>query len=243
MIQLKNAVKIYGQGTAQTRALNGVNFQVARGEFVAVMGPSGSGKSTLLHIIGCLDGLTEGSFLLDGQELYGKKERELHKYRKKYISYVFQDFALMEDYTIQENIEFPLEIQNVPRRERHKRAEAILKKLKIEEIASKYPPQCSGGQKQRAAIARAFTADTPIFLADEPTGALDSENSHALMAMIQELHREGKTIVLITHEREIAEYADRIVLIRDGILYEEGENADDTDDTNHKRNSQAMQEA
>ena len=95
MIQLKNAVKIYGQGTAQTRALNGVNFQVARGEFVAVMGPSGSGKSTLLHIIGCLDGLTEGSFLLDGQELYGKKERELHKYRKKYISYVFQDFALM----------------------------------------------------------------------------------------------------------------------------------------------------
>ena len=112
MIQLKNAVKIYGQGTAQTRALNGVNFQVARGEFVAVMGPSGSGKSTLLHIIGCLDGLTEGSFLLDGQELYGKKERELHKYRKKYISYVFQDFALMEDYTIQENIEFPLEIQN-----------------------------------------------------------------------------------------------------------------------------------
>ena len=149
----------------------------------------------------------------------------MHKYRKKYISYVFQDFALMEDYTIQENIEFPLEIQNVPRRERHKRAEAILKKLKIEEIA------------------RAFTADTPIFLADEPTGALDSENSHALMAMIQELHREGKTIVLITHEREIAEYADRIVLIRDGILYEEGENADDTDDTNHKRNSQAMQEA
>lgn len=103
------------------------------------MGPSGSGKSTLLHIIGCLDGLTEGSFLLDGQELYGKKERELHKYRKKYISYVFQDFALMEDYTIQENIEFPLEIQNVPRRERHKRAEAILKKLKIEEIASKLP--------------------------------------------------------------------------------------------------------
>ena len=115
--------------------------------------------------------------------------------------------------------------------------------MKIEEIASKYPSQCSGGQKQRAAIARAFTADTPIFLADEPTGALDSENSHALMAMIQELHREGKTIVLITHEREIAEYADRIVLIRDGILYEEGENADDTDDTNHKRNSQAMQEA
>lgn len=172
MIQLKNAVKIYGQGTAQTRALNGVNFQVARGEFVAVMGPSGSGKSTLLHIIGCLDGLTEGSFLLDGQELYGKKERELHKYRKKYISYVFQDFALMEDYTIQENIEFPLEIQNVPRRERHKRAEAILKKLKIEEIASKYPSQCSGGQKQRAAIARAFTADTPIFLADEPTGSV-----------------------------------------------------------------------
>lgn len=134
MIQLKNAVKIYGQGTAQTRALNGVNFQVARGEFVAVMGPSGSGKSTLLHIIGCLDGLTEGSFLLDGQELYGKKERELHKYRKKYISYVFQDFALMEDYTIQENIEFPLEIQNVPRRERHKRAEAILKKLKMKRL-------------------------------------------------------------------------------------------------------------
>ena len=219
MIQLTDAKKVYNPGTEMEKtALNGVDFHIKQGEFTAVMGPSGSGKSTLLHVIGCLDSLTSGSFLLDGHELAGKPERELQQYRRNYISYVFQDFALMGDYTIRENIEFPLRLRNVAGRLRRQKTNEILERLGIEEIAEKYPGKCSGGQKQRAAIARAFVADRPVFLADEPTGALDSVNSEEVMRLIGELHRSGKTIVLITHEPAGAAYAERTVYLYDGQL-------------------------
>ena len=243
ILELENICKEYMQGKIPVPVLKNINFSMEEGEYVAIMGPSGSGKTTLMNIVGCLDQATSGRLILDGQDISKCSDNQMSDIRLQKIGFVFQNFQLLSRQSAMENVCLPLTYAGVPKKERRERAAIALERVGLGDRMDFKPTQLSGGQKQRVAIARAIVNHPKILLADEPTGALDSENSHALMAMIQELHREGKTIVLITHEREIAEYADRIVLIRDGILYEEGENADDTDDTNHKRNSQAMQEA
>jgi putative ABC transport system ATP-binding protein len=217
MIELENLTKIYNPGEpSETIALSDVTLKIDRKEFIAVMGPSGAGKSTLLNIIGCMQKMTSGSYLLDGNEINGLSMAKLHKLRKQYISFVFQDFALMNQYTIYENIELPMLARNLPGRERKKRVNQYMERLGIKSLSGKLPGKCSGGQKQRAAIARALASDTEIILADEPTGALDRGTSRDLMALFREINEEGKMILIVTHDPEVAESAKRIIHIVDG---------------------------
>ncbi len=222
MIHLRNVSKIYNQGeVSETAALKQVNFDVEAGDFIAVMGPSGSGKSTLLNVIGCMDRVTEGEIWIGGTDISNADMRTLHQIRKNYISFVFQNFALMNAYTVEENVELPLLAQNMPRAKRRQKVAEQLEALGISRLAKKYPPKCSGGQQQRAAIARAMAADRPILLADEPTGALDQATGEELMELFVKLNQQGKTIVVITHDPHVASYAKRIVRIVDGQLFEE----------------------
>ena len=237
-LEISDLKKSYGENESYIQVLKGISTGLEKGKMCVIQGTSGSGKSTFLNCIGGLDLPDSGSIQIDGHEIVGLKQNALSDYRRDNLGFIFQFYNLVPNLTVKENIQVCEYLTNQPLP-----MDDLLENLGLSEHQNKFPSQLSGGQQQRCAIARALIKNPKLLLCDEPTGALDSENSHALMAMIQELHREGKTIVLITHEREIAEYADRIVLIRDGILYEEGENADDTDDTNHKRNSQAMQEA
>ena len=220
ILELENICKEYMQGKIPVPVLKNINFSMEEGEYVAIMGPSGSGKTTLMNIVGCLDQATSGRLILDGQDISKCSDNQMSDIRLQKIGFVFQNFQLLSRQSAMENVCLPLTYAGVPKKERRERAAIALERVGLGDRMDFKPTQLSGGQKQRVAIARAIVNHPKILLADEPTGALDSENSHALMAMIQELHRQGKTIVLITHEREIAEYADRIVLIRDGILYE-----------------------
>ncbi len=218
MIRGQGIFKTYKGELYETHALQDVSFHVAEGEFVAIMGESGSGKSTLLHIIGCMDRATEGSLYIDGVDTQKLKAKALDKLRKEKINFVFQHFALMEEYSIYENLESPLIARNIRKGKRKEIILAIVEKLGIQELVDKYPTQISGGQRQRVAIARAMITDTPLILADEPTGALDEENTRNVMALFEEMHKAGKTIVLITHDKKVAQYADRILVLRDGRL-------------------------
>lgn len=220
MITGQGISKIYKGDLYETRALHKVSFHVAAGEFVAIMGESGSGKSTLLHIIGCMDRATEGSLYIDGVDTQKLKEKELDRLRKEKISFVFQHFALMEEYTIYENLESPLIARNVRKGKRKDKILQVVEKLGIQDLSDKYPTQISGGQRQRAAIARAMIMDSPLVLADEPTGALDEENTENVMELFEEMHKQGKTIVLITHDKNVAGYADRIIVLKNGKLKE-----------------------
>lgn len=218
MIRGQGIFKTYKGELYETHALQDVSFHVAEGEFVAIMGESGSGKSTLLHIIGCMDRATEGSLYIDGVDTQKLKAKALDKLRKEKINFVFQHFALMEEYSIYENLESPLIARNIRKGKRKEIILEAVEKLGIQELADKYPTQISGGQRQRVAIARAMITDTPLILADEPTGALDEENTRNVMALFEEMHKAGKTIVLITHDKKVAQYADRILVLRDGRL-------------------------
>lgn len=218
MIRGQGIFKTYKGELYETHALQDVSFHVAEGEFVAIMGESGSGKSTLLHIIGCMDRATEGSLYIDGVDTQKLKAKALDKLRKEKINFVFQHFALMEEYSIYENLESPLIARNIRKGKRKEIILEAVEKLGIQELVDKYPTQISGGQRQRVAIARAMITDTPIILADEPTGALDEENTQNVMALFEEMHKAGKTIVLITHDKKVAQYADRILVLRDGRL-------------------------
>lgn len=221
MIQLKNVTKIYEGNDYKTTALDKINLTIVAGEFIAIMGPSGSGKTTLLNIIGCMDSPTEGQYLLGEEDVSGYTSKKLTEIRKNHISFVFQNFALMPDYTIYENIEVPLLAKNKKHRERKTIIEEKMKLLGISELGNKLPSQVSGGQQQRAAITRALVAENPVILADEPTGALDQQTSSELMEVFSKLHADGKTIILITHDQKIAEYADRVIHIIDGRIVEE----------------------
>lgn len=218
MIQLEQISKTYKFDDEATEALKNVSLTIESGEFVAVMGASGSGKSTLLNIIGCMDTATSGKYILDHETVSGLNSSQLSKIRSKKITFVFQNFALMEKYTAFENIELPLVNQNISANERRKKVIKVAKQLGIENQLHKLPKQMSGGQQQRIALARALVSGADIILADEPTGALDQKNGIALMELLRKLNEDGKTIILVTHDSTIARYAKRIVTISDGRI-------------------------
>lgn len=218
MIQLKNISKQYTLGDVITNALNNVSLTISDGEFVAVMGASGSGKSTLLNIIGCMDTPTGGEYFLDGRKVSELNSRELSNIRNTRLSFVFQNFALMEKYTAYENIELPLSNRRVPAAERRHIIEEAAARLGITEQLRKLPKQMSGGQQQRVALARALASGADIILADEPTGALDKKTGIELMQIFKKLNSDGKTLIIVTHDLSTAEYADRIITISDGRI-------------------------
>jgi putative ABC transport system ATP-binding protein len=221
MIELKNVHKVYPMGEVSVPALRGINLTIHPGEFVAIMGPSGSGKSTLMHLLGCLDLPSDGVVQLDGKDITTLDEDTLAQIRGKKVGFVFQTFNLIPTLTAQENVELPLFFQGVPREKRRARAAELLRKVGLDGRLHHRPAQLSGGERQRVAIARALANDPEIILADEPTGNLDSESGKAILELLAQLHREGKTIILVTHNPEAAAYAQRIVRIRDGRLVEE----------------------
>ena len=219
MIECKNLKKVYTNGDQETFALKGVSFSIEKGEFVAIIGPSGSGKSTLMHILGALDTPTEGTYFLDGSEVSKLNDDELSELRKSKIGFVFQAFNLLPRTTVLRNVMLPLLYTDTTMQEREERAKVCLTYAGMEE--SKFynlSNQLSGGQMQRVAIARSLINNPAIILADEPTGNLDTKTSHIVMQAFQELHSKGHTIVLITHEPEIAEFAERVISIRDGVI-------------------------
>lgn len=216
MIRTENLTRIFRTEEIETIALNGVNINVKDGEFVAIMGPSGCGKSTLLNILGLLDTPTEGKYWLGDEEVGHLKERERTAYRKGRIGFVFQNFNLIDELTVEENIDLQLKYLGIGKAERKERVLDILRKVKLSHRAKHYPHQLSGGQQQRVAIARAVVGKPSIILADEPTGNLDSKNGVEVMQLLSELNDEGTTIVMVTHSKHDATYASRIVNLFDG---------------------------
>ena len=221
MIHIINGNKTYNSYEVKKEALRNVNFHVNEGEFVAIMGTSGSGKSTLLHILGCMDRLSSGQYLFGETDVSKLGINEWHDFRREHISFVFQNFALINQYTVRENIMMPLKAKHIAKAERTRRVNQFAKMLGIEDILDKLPPHISGGQQQRTAIARAVAGDNELLLCDEPTGALDKKTGIEVMEILREIHKAGKTIIIVTHDADVAKYADRIVRIEDGILSEE----------------------
>ena len=217
LLELKNIYKNYIQGTMEVPVLKDINLCVEEGEYVAIMGPSGSGKSTLMNIIGCIDKPTSGTYLLDDVEIEKCKDKELSEVRNQKIGFVFQNFNLLPRQSALDNVALPLQYAKVPIKKRKQKAKEM---VDLADRVSFKPTQLSGGQKQRVAIARAMVADPKILLADEPTGALDSKSGLQVMELFDTLHKQGVTIIMITHSDEIASYADRVVKIIDGELYE-----------------------
>ena len=220
LLELKNIYKNYIQGTMEVPVLKDINLCVEEGEYVAIMGPSGSGKSTLMNIIGCIDKPTSGTYLLDDVEIEKCKDKELSEVRNQKIGFVFQNFNLLPRQSALDNVALPLQYAKVPIKKRKQKAKEMLEMVDLADRVSFKPTQLSGGQKQRVAIARAMVADPKFLLADEPTGALDSKSGLQVMELFDTLHKQGVTIIMITHSDEIASYADRVVKIIDGELYE-----------------------
>ena len=218
IIELAGVTKTYRMGEVDVRALRGVTLSVAEGEFLAIMGASGSGKSTLMNVIGCLDRPTSGSYHLAGEEVSRLGRDALAAVRNRTLGFVFQSFNLLSRTSALENVELPLIYSGLPARERHARAREALERVGLGDRTHHHPNQLSGGQQQRVAIARAIVTRPHIVLADEPTGALDSRTSVEVMALLQELGREGLTVVLVTHEPDVAEFASRLVVLRDGLV-------------------------
>ena len=216
MIKLHNLSKIYHADGVDTVALRAVNIEVATGEFVAIMGPSGCGKSTLLNIMGMLDTPTQGRYEFQGQGVTNFRESKLAKIRKKHIGFIFQNFNLVDELSVQENIELALLYQKIARKVRHKKVEQVMERLGLAHRANHLPSQLSGGQQQRVAVARAIVGNQDLILADEPTGNLDSSHGQEVMAMLQELNDQGTTIVMVTHSATHADYARRKINLFDG---------------------------
>ncbi|MHC1703350.1 MAG: ABC transporter ATP-binding protein [Tenuifilaceae bacterium] len=221
MIKTVDLVKIFKTDEVETTALNKVSFEVANGEFVAIMGPSGCGKSTLLNILGLLDNPTDGQYFFLHHEVAKYKERQRTNLRKSNIGFVFQSFNLIDELTVFENVELPLLYQNIPSSERKKSVDAVLERMKISHRRKHFPQQLSGGQQQRVAIARSVVGNPKLILADEPTGNLDSANGEEVMNLLSELNKEGTTIVMVTHSPSDAEKAHRIVQLFDGHIVTE----------------------
>lgn len=217
-IRLRDIKKIYKMGGQELAALNGINLDIKRGEFAALMGPSGSGKSTLMNILGCLDRPTVGSYELEGKEVAHLSDDELAVMRNKHIGFVFQNFNLLSRISSLENVALPLVYAGVGASERRKRAEQVLEAVGLGDRAGHLPNELSGGQRQRVAIARALVNNPEIIMADEPTGNLDTKSTKEIMEIFQEMHGRGKTIILVTHEPEIAVCANRQLLVRDGVI-------------------------
>lgn len=221
MIRLENINKLYEGDTYKIQALQDITLTIGEGEFVSIMGRSGSGKTTLLNIIGFLDTATSGTFLFGGKDVSHISSKNLWRYRRENIGFVFQNFALIDHNTVLENVILPLQAMNVSRREAVKKADHLLDRMGIAEMKHKYPSQISGGQKQRVAIARALVADPKIILADEPTGALDADTAEEIMQIFQEIHAQGKTVVIVTHDDKIAAKTDRLIRLEKGTIVED----------------------
>jgi putative ABC transport system ATP-binding protein len=217
-LSLRDIVKTYDMGAEKVRALDGVSLEVARNEYVAIMGPSGSGKSTLMNVIGCLDTPTSGTYFLEGQMVASMSETQLAEIRNRRIGFVFQTFNLIPRASIFHNVELPLVYAGVPRAQRRARAEAALEAVGLADRKKHRPNELSGGQRQRVAIARALVVGPSIILADEPTGNLDTKTGDGIMAMFDDLYASGQTIILVTHEEYIADRAHRIIRLRDGVI-------------------------
>jgi len=221
MIDIKNLHKSYKMGSNSLHVLKGINFSVEEGELVAIMGSSGSGKSTLLNILGMLDELDEGSYTLDGVPIKNLNETKAAQYRNKFLGFIFQSFNLINYKSAAENVALPLYYQKVSRKERQEKALKYLEQVGLKDWATHLPSELSGGQKQRVAIARAMAAEPKVLLADEPTGALDSKTSYEVMDLIQKINDAGNTILVVTHEEDIAQMCKRIVNLKDGIIVED----------------------
>lgn len=221
MIEIKDLHKSYRTGSSSLHVLKGINFNVAEGELVSIMGSSGSGKSTLLNILGMLDEADEGSYTLDGVPIKNLNETVAARYRNKFLGFIFQSFNLINYKTALDNVALPLYYQGVKRKERMERAMSYLEKVGLKDWASHLPNELSGGQKQRVAIARALASDPKVLLADEPTGALDSKTSYEVMDLIQAINEEGRTILIVTHEHDIAQMTKRIVNLKDGVIIDD----------------------
>ncbi len=220
MIKLQNIKKVFRTDMVETTALGGITLEVKDGEFVAIMGPSGCGKSTLLNILGLLDNPTEGSYWLDGKEVGHLKERQRTFTRRGQIGFVFQSFNLIDELTVEANIELPLKYLGVPATERKQRVLEIMQRMAISHRANHYPQQLSGGQQQRVAIARAVVVKPKLVLADEPTGNLDSKNGKEVMDLLTQLNAEGTTVVMVTHSQHDASFASRTINLLDGMVVE-----------------------
>lgn len=218
LIEIRNMCKIYNPGENEVRALDHVDLQIDRHEFVAIIGQSGSGKSTLMNMLGCLDVPTSGTYYLNGQDVSHLTDDELSDIRNREIGFIFQGFNLIPNMTALENVELPLIYRGVPKKEREELSRTALKKVGLEKRMDHKPSEMSGGQQQRVAIARAIAQAPPVILADEPTGNLDSGSTKEIMGILKELHKEGRTVILITHDNEIAARAKRIIRIMDGKI-------------------------
>lgn len=229
MIKIENLSKVFRTEEVETKALNGISLEVKEGEFVTIMGASGCGKSTLLNIVGLLDSATSGSYQLLGQEINGLKEAEKSKVRKQNIGFVFQNFNLIDELSVYDNIELPLIYNNVSASERKKKVEAIAERLNISHRLKHFPQQLSGGQQQRAAVARALVNDPKIILADEPTGNLDSKNGNEVMELLTDLHANGATILMVTHSDYDASFSQKTIFMKDGMVLSEKVNSRNVD--------------
>lgn len=219
LIEVRDLRRSYQLGDTTVHALAGVSLSIDEGAFVAIMGTSGSGKSTLMNLLGCLDQPTSGSYLLRGRDVSGLSRNELADIRNQEIGFVFQSFNLLPRTSAQENVELPLVYRGTEGKERRQRARAALERVDLGQRIDHVPSQLSGGQQQRVAIARAIVGEPKVILADEPTGNLDSRTTVEIMALLQELGREGRTVVLVTHEPDVAAYASRVITMRDGLVF------------------------
>lgn len=222
LVELKDIYKIYHMGDTEVHALDGISLTIDKGEFVAIVGSSGSGKSTAMNIIGCLDVATRGTYRLNGRNISNYSDDELAEVRNKMLGFIFQQYNLIPKLTVIENVQLPLLYGGVSEKEQRVRALKALRKVGLESKAKNLPSQLSGGQQQRVSIARALAGDPSVILADEPTGALDSKTGREVMLFLQQLHREGNTIILITHDNSIAAQASRIVRVTDGHIVYDG---------------------
>jgi putative ABC transport system ATP-binding protein len=221
LVEMRGIERTYVMGDNLVHALRGVDLTIEPGSSIAIMGTSGSGKSTMMNIMGCLDQPTKGSYLLNGKDVARLSRTQLADVRGRMIGFVFQSFNLLSRTSALENVEMPLMYQGIPGRERHRRALGALERVGLAQRADHHSSQLSGGQQQRVAIARALVGEAPIIMADEPTGNLDSRTSHEVMAILQGLVAQGKTVILVTHEADIAAYASRVVTLRDGLIIED----------------------
>ncbi len=221
LISVRDMCKIYNPGENEVRALDHVDLEIKKGEFVAIIGHSGSGKSTLMNMLGCLDVPTSGSYFLNGQDVSVMKDNELSEIRNQEIGFIFQGFNLIANLTALENVELPLIYRGIGRSQRHKLAKEALMRVGLEKRMEHKPSEMSGGQQQRVAIARAIAAEPPVILADEPTGNLDSASTQEIMEILKGLHEAGRSVILITHDNEIADQAKRVVRILDGKIVED----------------------